>query len=135
MSEIKFRFNPIMKTFMREILKVNTESSKNIDEYFDNYQDWLIPINKTRIRTGNLFKADKNKIVIRKKEFQKTNSPFGWIFDEEGDPISIHSNCLIPKEDIFKDTYNSIKIKFAKNFASEKDVAYRIYKCHPELLS
>ena len=129
---VNYRFNPVMKEYMKELFKVNTENSKNIDTYFNEFQDWLKPINKNHNKTQNYYKADKCGVVIRKKDFQKINSPFGWIFNDVGLPVSIHSNYSIPEEEIFSDTINGIKQKFIKSISNEKDILYRIYKIHPE---
>jgi hypothetical protein len=108
--------------------------NKTEDE--NNKVDWndtsLARINKS-VRCGNFYMLDLFEILIKKKEFGKNKSAFGWrweTIDGEDYPVSIHIDPLLIKTgspDLKVQTLTKIRNMFPAVFEEEKGLFWKGY--------
>ncbi len=98
------------------ILHYTKKEEVELDNYF--VRDNLYCVNKN-CKEGNYYAFDKYGIIIRRKAFNDHKNIYGWIYNDDREPISIHiDNQLIqvnsPK--IFTQTMQKLKSKYSKHF-------------------
>lgn len=119
--------NVNMMNYIEDIMKHKQYRSNIVDTIFD---PEIISFANKSIKSGNFYIFDKYNLVIRKNDQNKPKSAFGWVYDEEGDPINIH----IPKmlldtnsDNITAVTLQTIKSKYPNIFKEPRGQLYRIY--------
>lgn len=116
-----------MVEYMEDIMLKKKGRTKIVDSIFR--ADALHCANKS-IKSGNFYILDKYNIIIRKAEQNKTKSAYGWVYNENNEPINIH----IPKvlldtnsKDITTVTLQQLKAKFPTLFKPPRGHIYRVY--------
>ena len=82
------------------------------------------------VKNGKYYAFDIYGCIIRADCFNKNANPYGWILNENNQPVSIFApaNCIDKRACI-----NVMKNKFTSAFGS-KGMAYRMYrKCYPKM--
>jgi hypothetical protein len=88
------KINTNMEKYMDELMNRKRENDEIIDEKFNSNS--LGIINET-VKDGNFYILDKYNLVIRKKYYNYSKSPYGWKYDEENDPVNIHIDPIMLK--------------------------------------
>lgn len=121
------KINKPMEDYMRNIMNGKQISDNKIDKHFDN--NTLQFINKY-VKNENYYIFDKYNLVIRKKEFNNKKSPYGWIYNDEHEPINIHIDTMLMKmnsNDIQTITLQHINHEFPAVLKAPRGVLYKIY--------
>lgn len=83
------------------------------------------------VKNANYYMLDRYGIVIRKNCLDNRKSAFGWKYDENEEPLSIHISDILVKtnsKDVQILTLQSIKRQFPNVFKKPRGVFYKVYK-------
>lgn len=111
---------------MDEILHYTKKEERGLDDYFT--KEGLLCVNKNC--RDNFYAFDKYGIIIRRKAHNDPKNAYGWIFNDDHEPISIHIDQYLMRLEpskVFKQTIQKLKAKFAKQFAP-KSIYDRVSK-------
>jgi hypothetical protein len=115
----------LFKKYFDELL--SRTSTAQTDSVFS-YNNDMMFMNKNAHK-NNYYGLDKFKLVIRKNDKDKQNSPYGWKYSD-GEIINIHvdviSSHFLGQEEIFKNTLKIIKNKFNQQF-SKNNSLHKVY--------
>ncbi len=118
--------NPIMEIYMRQMISEHKDANNLANEKF---QDNRLAFVNSNIKSNNKYILDKYNLVIKRNEFNKTKTAFGWVYDAEGDPINIHINPNLletKSSDITFVTLQQLKQKYPTLF-QVRGVMYKVY--------
>ena len=118
--------NPIMEIYMRQMISEHKDANNLADEKF---RDNRLSFVNSNIKTDNKYILDKYNLVIKRNEFNKTKTAFGWVYDADGDPINIHINPNLletKSNDITFVTLQQLKQKYPTLFQA-RGVMYKVY--------
>ena len=124
----KIVLNIQSKDIMSTLLHYTKVEDNALDEYFN--RDSLLCVNKA-LKEGNYYAFDKYGLIIRRKEQNNAKSVFGWIYNENKEPISIHIDKILiqtnkSKNEIAKLTFQSLCNKFPSEFNKPKGIYKRV---------
>ena len=118
--------NPIMEIYMKNMMNAHKNADIEADEKFNNSRlDFL----NAKLKPENKYILDKYNLAIKRNEFNKTKTAFGWVYDDVGDPINIHINPNLletKSSDITFITLQQLKVKYPTLFQN-RGVMYKIY--------
>ena len=121
------KINESMKKYMLDLMNETGKSDKVVDTQFNNEK--LQFINKS-VKNGNFYIIDKYNLIIRKNEFNNKKSAYGWVYDENKDPINIHIDSILLKtqsNDITTITLQQLKREYPSLFKSPRGMLCKIY--------
>ena len=119
--------NKPMIEYMNDIMNKKKIRVKHVDAFF---QPEMLSFANKSIKTGNYYILDKFDLVIRKLDQNKSKSAYGWVYDEQGDPINIHINKMLlstNSDNITVVTLQKLKAKFPTIFKPPRGQLYKIY--------
>lgn len=128
-----YKINPVMADYMNQIIKKSKKKDKEADELFEE-DERLVFINN-KIKSNNKCIFDKYNLIIKRNDFGKENSAFGWVWDMNHEPINIHINKVLldtNSDDITIITLQQLKNKFPTLFTS-RGLLYKVYTKNKEL--
>lgn len=121
------KINTSMERYMHDLMNKKGKSDKVVDTQFNNER--LQFANKS-VKNGNFYVIDKYNLIIRKNEFNNKKSAYGWIYDENKEPINIHIDSILLKtqsDDITTITLQQLKREYPTLFKSPRGMLFKIY--------
>lgn len=110
---------------MDMILHDTKKEENDLDAYFT--KEGLLCVNKN-CKEGNYYAFDKYGIIIRRKEYNNPKNIYGWTYNEQREPVSIHADQYLIKFDpskVFQQTIQKLRSKYAK-FFTDKSIYQRV---------
>lgn len=126
-SETGLLLNGPMINYMDDIMNKKQERTEVVNNLF---QPNSLPFANKSIKNGNYYMLDKYNLVIRKAEQNKTKSAYGWVYNDNNEPINIHIKQVLIEtnsNDITIVTLQYLKSKFPNIFKSPRGQLYKIY--------
>lgn len=113
-----------------EIMSKLLSQTKIEDETLDNYfnKEDILCVNKS-LKEGNYYAFDKYGLIIRRKFLNDEKSLYGWTYNDNKEPISIHVDKMlirtnIPASTIAKTTFQKLRNKFPAEFKKGSKSTY-----------
>lgn len=105
-----------------EIMSKLLSQTKIEDESLDNYfnKEGLLCVNKS-LKEGNYYAFDKYGLIIRRKFLNDEKSLYGWTYNDNKEPISIHVDKMLIRTNasphkIAITTFQKFRNKFPAEF-------------------
>lgn len=124
-SDVKI--NKAMEKYMSDLMSEKDKSDTRVDNRFSSER--LAFVNKS-VKNGNYYVIDKYNLIIRKNDFNNKKSAYGWVYDENDDPINLHIDSILLKTqspDIKLITIQQLKRAYPTLFKAPRGVLYKIY--------
>lgn len=121
------KINASMEKYMSDLMNKKGKSDEAVDTQFNNER--LQFANKS-VKNGNFYIIDKYHLIIRKNEFNNKKSAYGWVYDENKEPINIHIDSILLKtqsDDITMITLQQLKREYPTLFKSPRGMLFKIY--------
>jgi hypothetical protein len=108
------------------ILHYTKKEEVELDNYFT--KDGLYCVNKN-CKEGNYYAFDKYGLIIRRKAFNDNKNMYGWIYNDNREPISIHIDnqlILVNSPKIFPQTIQKLKSKYGQKCFGPRSIYERV---------
>lgn len=111
-------YNILSDEIMTKLLSQTKIEDETLDNYFN--KDNLLCINKS-LKEGNYYAFDKYGLIIRRKFLNDEKSIYGWTYNDNKEPISIHVDRMLIRTntsaaDIAKTTFQKLRNRFPTEF-------------------
>lgn len=118
--------NILADEIMSKLLRQTKTEDVTLDIYF-NKED-LLCVNKS-LKEGNYYAFDKYSLIIRRKFLNDEKSLYGWTYNENKEPISIHVDKMLIRTNtlagvIAKTTFQKLRNKFPAEFKKGNKSTY-----------
>lgn len=129
----KYKINPIMLNYMNQLIRKNKKKDMEADILFED--DERLKFINNKIKSNNKCILDKYNLVIKRNEFGKDTTAFGWVYDSTNEPVNIHISKVLlntNSEDITIITLQQLKNKFPTLFTT-RGLLYKVYTKNKDL--
>ena len=127
-TKTKIIINQYVLNYMNKLNDTSNRENSRKDQIFNAK---TLKFVNTSVKNANYYILDRYGLILRKNCMDNKKSAFGWRYDDNDEPISLHISDILIKtnsNEIQILTLQSIKRQFPNAFKKPRGIYYKVYK-------